>query len=82
VEYRLPDGFRLLRAPATRKLKCSFGSFDLQVSPDGRALKVRSIFWMERDRIAASEYGEFRAFLRDVDNLLREPVVIAKDNGR
>ena len=32
---------------------------------------------MQRDRIAPSEYGEFRSFLRDVDNLLSEPIVIA-----
>ena len=84
IEYRLPDGFRLPRVPTARTLKCDFGSFDLQVevSPDGRALKVRSLLWVERDRIAASEYGEFRAFLRDVDNLLGEPIVIAGENPR
>ena len=84
LDYRLPDGFRVLHAPTARTLKCAFGSFDLQVqvSPDGRALKVRSLLWVERDRIAASEYGEFRAFLRDVDNLLGEPIVVARENGR
>jgi tetratricopeptide (TPR) repeat protein/transglutaminase-like putative cysteine protease len=84
LEYRLPDGFRLLRAPTARKLKCAFGTFDLQVevSSDGRAIKVRSSLSVERDRIAASEYGEFRAFVRDVDNLLGEPIVIAGENTR
>ena len=84
LDYRLPDGFRVLRVPTARTLKCAFGSFDLQVqvSPDGRAIKVRSLLWVERDRIAASEYGEFRAFLRDVDNLLGEPIVVARENGR
>jgi tetratricopeptide (TPR) repeat protein len=84
LDYRLPDGFRVLRVPTARTLKCAFGSFDLQVqvSPDGRALKLRSLLWVERDRIAASEYGEFRAFLRDVDNLLGEPIVVARENGR
>jgi hypothetical protein len=82
LEYRLPDGFRLLRAPTARKVQCAFGSFDLEVSSDGRSLKVRSLLSVERDRIAASEYGEFRAFLRDVDNLLGEPIVIAGENTR
>jgi hypothetical protein len=84
LEYRLPDGFRLLRAPTARKLQCAFGSFDLQVdvSSEGRVIKVRSLLSVERDRIAASEYGEFRAFLRDVDNLLGEPIVVAGENTR
>ena len=80
LEYRLPDGFRLLRAPIARKLQCAFASFDLDMSFDGRTLKVRSRLSVERDRIAASEYGEFRAFLRDVDILLGEPIVIAGEN--
>lgn len=50
------------------------------MSFDGRTLKVRSRLSVERDRIAASEYGEFRAFLRDVDILLGEPIVIAGEN--
>jgi hypothetical protein len=43
---------------------------------------VHSILSVERDRIAASEYGDFRGFLRDVDNLLGEPIVIAGESGR
>ena len=84
LDYRLPDGFRLLRTPTARKFKCAFGSFDLEVhvSSDGRALKVRSLLSVERDRIAASEYADFRAFLRDVDNLLGEPIVIAGEDAR
>jgi hypothetical protein len=84
LEYRLPDGFRLLRAPTTRKLKCAFGSFDLEVevSRDGRTIKVHSLLSVERDRIAANEYGEFRAFLREVDNLLGEPIVMAGEASR
>lgn len=82
LEYRLPDGFRLLRAPTARKLQCAFGSFDLEMSSDGRTLKVRSRLSVERDRIAASEYREFRAFLRDVDNLLGQPIVIAEESTR
>ena len=82
LEYRLPDGFRLLRAPTARKVQCAFGSFDLEVSSDGRSLKVRSLLSVERDRIAANEYSEFRAFLREVDNLLGEPIVIARGARR
>jgi tetratricopeptide (TPR) repeat protein len=82
VEYRLPDGFRLLRAPSTRNLKCAFGSFELEIAVgrDGRTVKVRSLLSVERDRIAVDEYGEFRGFLRDVDNLLGDPIVIAGEN--
>jgi hypothetical protein len=84
LEYRLPDGFRLLRVPTGRNLKNAFGSFDLEVavSPDGRTVKAHSLLSVERDRIAANEYGEFRAFLREVDHLLGEPIVITGENGR
>jgi transglutaminase-like putative cysteine protease/tetratricopeptide (TPR) repeat protein len=84
LDYRLPDGFRLLRVPTARKLTCAFGSFDLEVnvSSDGRSIKVRSLLSVERDRIAAGEYGDFRAFLRDVDNLLGEPIVMAGEGAR
>ena len=84
LEYRLPDGFRLLRAPTACRLKGEFGSFDLEavVSRDGRTVKLRSLLSVERDRIAANEYGEFRAFLREVDNLLGEPLVITGEAGK
>jgi hypothetical protein len=45
-------------------------------------VKARSLLSVERDRIAANEYGEFRAFLREVDHLLGEPIVITGENGR
>ncbi|MGB8298603.1 MAG: DUF3857 domain-containing protein [Polyangia bacterium] len=82
LEYRLPDGFRLLRAPTARKLQSAFGSFDLKVdvSSDGRAIKVRSLLSVERDQIAPSDYESFRAFLREADILLSEPIVIAGEN--
>jgi hypothetical protein len=84
LDYRLPDGFRLLRAPTARKVKSAFGSFELEVdvTSDGRVVKVLSLLSVERDRIAANEYSEFRAFLREVDNLLGEPIVIARGARR
>jgi len=83
LEYRLPEGFRLLRTPTAGKLACPFGRFDLDVTVarDGRSVTVRSALSVERDRIAANEYVEFRAFLRDVDNLLGQPVVVTKGFG-
>jgi transglutaminase-like putative cysteine protease len=82
LEYRLPEGFRLLRAPTARRVECAFGTFDLKVnvSSDGRAIKVLSLLSVERDRIAPSDYESFRAFLREADILLSEPIVIAGEN--
>jgi transglutaminase-like putative cysteine protease/tetratricopeptide (TPR) repeat protein len=84
LEYRLPDGFRLLRTPTNRKLTCAFGRFEIEVavSADGRTITLRSLLSVERDQISASEYGEFRAFLREVDSLLGQPVVMAKGIGQ
>jgi cellulose synthase operon protein C len=82
LEYRLPDGFRLLRAPTARRVQSAFGSFDLkvEVSSDGRIIRVRSLLSVERDRIAPTDYESFRAFLRDADILLSEPIVIAGES--
>jgi tetratricopeptide (TPR) repeat protein len=82
LHYRFPEGYRLLRAPHSRKLTSAFGSFEFEVKgTDGRSVTVRSLLSMERDRIAPGEYAEFRAFLRQIDNLLGQPLVMAEDNG-
>ncbi len=83
LSYQFPEGYRLLRAPQTQKLTCPFGSFDFEVkaSPDGHSVSVRSLLSVERDRIAPGEYAEFRAFLRQVDNLLGQPLVLGEDYG-
>jgi hypothetical protein len=83
LHYRFPEGYSLLRAPGSRRLTCTFATFDLEVkrSPDGRSVTVRSLLSVARDRIAPNEYAEFRAFLRQVDNLLGQPLVLAEDHG-
>jgi hypothetical protein len=83
LHYLLPEGYRLVRAPSSRQLTGPFGSFELEVkaASDGRSATVRSLLSVERDRIAPGEYAEFRAFLRQIDNLLSQPLVMGEDNG-
>ena len=82
LHYRFADGLRLVRTPGSRHLTSPFGRFDVvvNVAEDGRSAEVRSLLSVERDRIQPSEYMAFRAFLRQVDNLLGQPLVVAEEH--
>ncbi len=78
VDYELPDGFRVVRAPRSRQLTSAFGSFDFRVHAEGARLSIHSALAVERDRISPAEYPAFRAFLREIDGLLAERIVIGE----
>ena len=76
--YRFPANARLLRAPSARKLTSQFGEFSLacETAPDGLGISVKSLLVIETNRIEPSDYPAFRAFLRDIDAVLAERVVV------
>jgi transglutaminase-like putative cysteine protease len=79
LELALPEGFRVVRAPADRRIEGAFGGFEFQVRAggDGRSLVVHSALSVERDRILPGEYAAFRAFLREIDGILSERIVVS-----
>jgi cellulose synthase operon protein C len=77
VRYRLPEGARVVRAPASRRIASRFGEFTLTLDDRSRgAVAVRTALVVDKSRIEPSEYPDFRAFLRDTDALLAERLII------
>jgi tetratricopeptide (TPR) repeat protein len=81
--FRLPDGWHVVRQPSSRMEKSPFGRFELEVEPTdhGRALRVRSVIEVQRNRIAPGDYDAFRKFLGAIDGALGERIVVAKEDG-
>lgn len=78
LDYELPDGFHLVRAPQSRKVESPFGTFDFQVQSQGHRLSVHSSLSVNQGLVSPAEYEAFRSFLREVDGLLAERVVVAE----
>jgi tetratricopeptide (TPR) repeat protein len=82
VNYQLPTGARLVRAPSARTLTTRFGMFTLtpETTSEGRRISIKSALVVDKNRIEPEEYADFRSFLHDIDALLAERVVV--DLGR
>jgi tetratricopeptide (TPR) repeat protein len=78
LTYELPEGFRLVRAPQSRRVASPFGTFDFQVHPEGNRLSIHSSLSVDQNRISPADYDAFRTFLREVDGLLAERIVIGE----
>jgi cellulose synthase operon protein C len=78
VRYRLPDGARIVRAPASRTIASRFGEFSLTFDDvsGGRTVAVKTALVVDKNRIEPSEYPAFREFLRDTDALLAERLIV------
>jgi tetratricopeptide (TPR) repeat protein len=84
VTYRLPDGARIVRAPASRKIESRFGEFTLTLDdrPGAGRVAVKTALVVDKSRIEPSEYPAFRAFLRDTDALLAERLIVEVKGAR
>jgi len=77
VTYRLPDGARIVRAPASQKIASRFGEFTLSLDDrSGGKVAVKTALVVDKSRIEPSEYPAFRAFLRDTDALLAGRLIV------
>jgi hypothetical protein len=77
LSYRLPDGARVVHAPASRKIGSQFGDFSLTFEDAGHGVfAVKTALVVDKSRILPSEYPAFRAFLRDTDALLAERLIV------
>jgi cellulose synthase operon protein C len=80
LRFRIPAGWRIEQLPPPRLLESDFGRFRQEVtaSDDRREMTVRSTLEVSRNRISASEYPGFRAFLSTLDGAFRDTVTIQK----
>ena len=80
VSYVAPPGHTFGQVPRGTKIETKLGSFELDVRVDGSRAEVSSTLRLSKHRIAPEEYGDFRAFLRKVDEALEQTfeIVVAR----
>ena len=69
------------RLPESRAISGEFGKFEMKVETAGDVARVETTLELGRSRIEASEYRQFREFLRQVDASL-EQAFEAEREGR
>ncbi|MBN8612546.1 MAG: DUF3857 domain-containing protein, partial [Deltaproteobacteria bacterium] len=74
---RLPAGSDVATLPEGGRIESSFGTFVMTVSREGRTVTIHSELTLSRDRIEASEYAEYRAFIQRTDAVLRQRLSVS-----
>jgi transglutaminase-like putative cysteine protease/tetratricopeptide (TPR) repeat protein len=76
VRYRLPAGAHVVRAPSPCKVESPFGTFSLDVEAGDGTVAINSTLVVTQARIEPSSYPAFRSFLRDIDAVLAERMLV------
>ena len=74
---RLPAGSDVATLPEGGRIESSFGTFVMTVSREGRTVTIHSELTLARDRVEASEYAEYRAFIQRTDAILRQRLSVS-----
>jgi hypothetical protein len=77
IEERLfsaPSGMRFSSLPPGGEASSPWGKLKMSVAADGGELKVRTEFSVQRARVSAEEYPEFRRWVEAADQLLRQRI--------
>lgn len=72
----LPAGARARTIPEGRVSESPFGLVRLTVESDARKVELRTELELRRDRVAPDEYGAFRRWLEEADQILRQRLVV------
>ncbi|MCB9602578.1 MAG: DUF3857 domain-containing protein [Sandaracinus sp.] len=72
----LPAGARARTVPEGGVAESPFGLVRLTVESDARKVELRTELELRRDRIAPDEYGAFRRWLEEADQILRQRLVV------
>ncbi|KYF65432.1 DUF3857 domain-containing protein [Sorangium cellulosum] len=75
---RVPQGWRVTRAPLPQDLDTPFGKFSISVEQSAGKVVVRSQIALTRSRIKPSEYVAFRTFCETADRAFGQRVVLGK----
>jgi hypothetical protein len=76
---RIPAGHDVAALPEGGRLESPFGVFALTVTREARSVSVHSELTLARDRVEASEYAAFRAFVQRADAILRQRLTLAPE---
>lgn len=74
---RLPAGWRVAELPQGGVAESRFGRLSIEVERQGAAVRARTTFSIETDRVAPEEYREFRQWVEQADRILRQRLVVA-----
>lgn len=72
----LPAGARARSVPEGSVAESPFGRVRLTVRSDARTVELRTELELRRDRVAPDEYGAFRGWLEEADQILRQRLVV------
>ncbi|WP_437620779.1 DUF3857 domain-containing protein [Sorangium sp. So ce1151] len=75
---RVPQGWRVTRAPLPQDLDTPFGKFSISVEQSAGKVVVRSQISLTKSRIKPSEYMAFRTFCETADRAFGQRVVLGK----
>lgn len=76
---RVPRGYRVALVPPGGKVESKFGKLSVHSEQRGGEVVCRSEFVLHVDRVAASDYPEFRRFIEQADAVLRQRVAFAPE---
>ncbi|MEM9068069.1 MAG: DUF3857 domain-containing protein [Myxococcota bacterium] len=73
---RMPGGTSVRQAPEGGTAESPFGRLRMTVEASGRQVMTRTEFELRRDRIEPNEYGAFRRWVEEVDQILRQRLIL------
>ncbi|MGF1466101.1 MAG: DUF3857 domain-containing protein [Sandaracinaceae bacterium] len=79
---RLPAGFRIQDLPEAGVAESPFGRLTMEVERQGLDVVVRTELLLGEDRIEASRYDAFKAWVGDADRLLRQRLTLMPGRER
>ena len=77
---RAPDGARIRHVPPGGEVRSRFGSLSLKLSQQQNEVVANSTLIIAVDRIEPADYPEFRRFVEQADELLRQRIAFAPES--
>jgi hypothetical protein len=77
---RAPDGARVRHVPTGGEVKSRFGSLTLKLSQQQNEVVASTTLVIATDRIEPADYPEFRRFIEQADELLRQRIAFAPES--
>jgi transglutaminase-like putative cysteine protease len=77
---RAPSAAQIRHVPRGGEVKSRFGSLTLAFSQQGQEVTSKTSLIIEVDRVEPRDYAEYRRFIEQADELLRQRVAFAPEN--